>query len=74
MRDERARRRQTALFLSAVLLVNAPALAVVDRLGWPGSAGGVPLTPAFLFGAWLLLIVLCAVNVAAPRRPPEPRG
>jgi hypothetical protein len=27
---------------------------VVDRLGTPG---GVPLTPAFLFAAWLLLIL-----------------
>jgi hypothetical protein len=48
MRDERARRRQAALFLTAVLALNAPVLVVVDRLGTPG---GVPLTPAFLFAA-----------------------
>ena len=79
MRDERARRRQAALFLSALLLLNAPVLAVVDRLG---PAGAVPLTPAFLFGAWLLLILLCALNagVAAPlpgrqrRSPPDVQG
>ncbi len=79
MRDERARRRQAALFLSALLLLNAPVLAVVDRLV---PAGAAPLTPAFLFGAWLLLILLCALNagVAAPlqgrqrRSPPDVQG
>ncbi len=81
MRDERARRRQAALFLSALLLLNAPVLAVVDRLGGL-SPGAAPLTPAFLFGAWLLLILLCALNagVAAPlqgrqrRSPPDVQG
>ena len=65
MRDERAGRRQAALFLTALLLLNAPVLAVVDRVSLPG---GVPLTPAFLFAAWLLLILLCALNAASPRR------
>ena len=70
MRDERARRRQAALFLSALLLLNAPVLAVVDRLV---PAGGEPLTPAFLFGAWLLLILLCALNAGALASPARGR-
>ena len=74
MRDERARRRQAALFLAALLLLNAPVLAVVDRLALPG---GIPLAPAFLFAAWLLLILLCALNAAASspsRRQRSPGG
>ena len=74
MRDERARRRQAALFLSALLLLNAPVLAVVDRLVLPG---GIPLTLAFLFAAWLLLILLCALNAAVSspsRRQRSPEG
>ena len=71
MRDERARRRQAALFLTAVLALNAPVLVVVDRLGTPG---GVPLTPAFLFAAWLLLILLCALNASRRRPSPDVQG
>ena len=81
MRDERARRRQVALFLSALLLLNAPVLVAVDRLGGP-SPGADPLTPAFLFGVWLLLILLCALNAGAVaplrgqqrRSPPDVQG
>ena len=65
--DGRTRRRQVALFLLALLLLNAPLLAAVDRLALPS---GAPLTPFFVFGAWFLLIVLGALNARSGRRRP----
>lgn len=62
----RRRRRQVALVVLAALLLNAPVLVVVDRLA--AAVPGVPLTPAFLFAAWLLLIGLGALNAARPGR------
>jgi hypothetical protein len=58
-------RRQAALLILALLLLNAPLLVVVDRLALPG--GGAPLTPLYLFLAWLAVILLCALNVRGPR-------
>ncbi len=52
MADDTGRRRQAALAILALLLLNAPVLVVVDRLMLPGSAA-TPLTPLFLFLAWL---------------------
>jgi len=61
MVDPRRRNRQLAVLLGGLLLANFPALAIVDRLILPS---GVPLTPYYLFGIWLGIIVLTALTVA----------
>jgi hypothetical protein len=62
---DRSRHRQLALLIVAALLFNAPVLAVADRLA---LLPGVPLTPVYLFSAWLAVILLCALNLRE-RRP-----
>ena len=61
MVDPRRRNRQLAVFLAGLLLVNFPALAIVDRITLPG---GVPLTPFYLFAVWLGMIALTALSMA----------
>ena len=56
-RASRRRHRRLAAFLLAVLLLNPPVLVVVDAIALPG---GLPLTPAYLFLAWLALIPAAA--------------
>ena len=58
------RNRQLAVFLGGVLLVNFPVLGLVDEVRLPGE---VPLTPVYLFAAWLGLIV-ATVALAARLR------
>jgi hypothetical protein len=55
--DLRRRHRQLALFLAGLILLNFPVLGLVDAIRLPG---GVPLTPLYLFVAWLGLILLAA--------------
>jgi hypothetical protein len=61
MADPRRRDRQVAVFLLGLLLVNFPALAVVDRITLPG---GVPLTPLYLLVVWVAVIVLTLLLAA----------
>ena len=61
MVDPRRRNRQLAVFLAGLLLVNFPALAIVDRITLPG---GVPLTPFYLFAVWLGMIALTGLSMA----------
>lgn len=65
MADLRRRNRRLALFLAACLLLNFPALALVDRVVLPG---GVPLTPAYLLAVWLATVLLAALAAAPGRR------
>lgn len=58
MTSGRQRSRQLAVFLVGALLVNFPVLALVDAIGLPS---GVPLTPLYLFLAWLGLILATAL-------------
>ncbi len=60
MQGRRLRYRQVALVIVAALLFNAPLLAIADRLA---LLPGVPLTPFYLFAAWLLVILLCTLNM-----------
>jgi hypothetical protein len=57
MVDPRRRNRQLAVFLAGLLLLNFPILGLVDAIRLPD---GVPLTPLYLFAAWLGLILLTA--------------
>lgn len=52
--------RLAALFLLGCALFNYPLLALFNR---PLDVFGVPLLYAFLFGGWLLLIVLMALTI-----------
>jgi hypothetical protein len=52
--------RLAAIFLLGAALFNYPLLSLFDR---PGQIFGLPLLYAYLFLAWLLLIVLMAVTV-----------
>ena len=52
--------RLAALFLLGCALFNYPLLALFNR---PVEVFGVPLLYAFLFGGWLLLIVLMALTI-----------
>jgi hypothetical protein len=56
--DPRRRNRQLAIALVALLLVNFPVLAVIDRLR---LADGVPATPLYLFFVWLAIILAMAL-------------
>lgn len=64
MVDPRRRHRQLAVFIVSLLLVNFPALAVIDGLRW---ADGVPVTPVYLFIVWIGMIALTAITVAGRR-------
>jgi hypothetical protein len=52
--------RLAALFLLGCALFNYPLLALFNR---PAEVFGVPLLYAYLFGGWLLLIVLMALTI-----------
>jgi hypothetical protein len=63
MDDHHRRNRRLAVFLAGLLALNFPVLSLVDALRLPG---GVPLTPLYLFVAWLGLIALAAAAAARP--------
>jgi hypothetical protein len=52
--------RLVCVFLLAVLLFNYPLLAVFNAAG---TVAGVPLLYAYLFAAWLVVIVAAALAV-----------
>lgn len=58
-----ATQRLVALFLLGCLLFNFPLLALFNR---DSEVFGIPLLYAYVFGAWLVLILLMAL--AAERR------
>jgi len=54
------RQRLVGVFLLGLLLLYSPALTLFDRaVEW----GGFPLSYLYLFGVWLLLVVLTAITV-----------
>ena len=54
------RQRLVGVFLVGVLLLYSPALTLFDRADeW----GGFPVSYLYLFGVWLLLVVLAAITV-----------
>jgi hypothetical protein len=52
--------RLVALFLLGAVLFNYPLLALFNR---SGSVWGVPVLYAYVFAAWLLLILLLALVI-----------
>ncbi|MFP5467735.1 MAG: hypothetical protein ACLGG8_09455 [Gammaproteobacteria bacterium] len=61
--------RLAALFVSALLLLNFPLLALWDH---DLRVGGLPLFPLALFGIWTALIVTVAWIVERPGTASEP--
>jgi hypothetical protein len=63
--------RLIALFLLGVLLLTPPTMAIfnVDRL-----ILGIPLLFLYLFGAWILIVLLTAIVLRAARRPDGAEG
>jgi hypothetical protein len=57
MESDRKSQRFVALCMLGTLLFNYPILALFNL---PGTVLGVPVLYAFIFAAWLLLIVLMA--------------
>lgn len=56
------RQRLVGIFLIGLVLLYSPALTLFDRAAeW----GGIPVSYLYLFGVWLLLVVLAAVTVEA---------
>ena len=52
--------RLAGVFLIGVVLLYSPLLTLFDRAA---ELGGFPLSYLYLFGVWLLLVVLAAVTV-----------
>lgn len=63
-----AAQRLTALFLLGCVLFNYPVLALFNHAE---VVLGIPLLYGYLFGAWILLIVL--LGLTAERAPPPGR-
>lgn len=59
-RSALTRQRLVGVFLTGLLLLYSPAITLFDRaLEW----GGFPVSYLYLFGVWLLLVILAAVTV-----------
>jgi hypothetical protein len=59
-RPQLTAQRLAALFLLGCVLFNYPLLALFNRAS---EVFGIPLLYAFIFGAWLILIVLMAIVI-----------
>lgn len=53
------------IFLTGLVLLYSPALTLFDRAA---ELGGFPVSYLYLFGVWLLLVVLAAITVEAGDR------
>jgi hypothetical protein len=59
------RQRLIGIFLMGIVLLYSPALTLFDRvLEW----AGIPVIYLYLFGVWLLIVVLAAITVEADSR------
>ena len=54
------RQRLVGIFLTGIVLLYSPGLTLFDRvLEW----AGIPVSYLYLFGVWLLIVVLAAMTV-----------
>jgi hypothetical protein len=59
------RQRLVGTFLLGLLLLYSPALTLFDHAAeW----GGIPISYLYLFGVWLLIVVLAAITVERGQR------
>ena len=54
------RQRLVGIFVLGCLLLYSPAVTLFDGVAW---LAGIPVSYLYLFGVWLLLVVLAAVTV-----------
>ncbi len=54
------RQRLVGVFLLGLLLLYSPALTLFDQ---DAQWGGIPISYLYLFGVWLLIVVLAAITV-----------
>ena len=59
------RQRLVGIFLTGLLLLYSPATTLFDHAA---ELGGIPVSYLYLFGVWLLLVVLAAITVEADNR------
>jgi len=59
------RQKLIGIFLVGLLLLYSPALSLFDTVD---EVGGIPVSYLYLFGVWLLLVVLAAVTVEGGQR------
>jgi hypothetical protein len=62
--QDRRGRLLVALFLGMALLLNFPAVAVIEAIQ---AATGWPLVPLYVFGVWALAILAAAVIIERRR-------
>ncbi|AQV02803.1 hypothetical protein B2D07_00310 [Desulfococcus multivorans] len=60
--DSLCNKRLIALFLLGYILLNNPLLSLFNQ---PGMVWGIPLFFGYIFGVWLLLIILILLAVAS---------
>jgi hypothetical protein len=60
MRRGIVRQRLVAVFVVGCVLLCYPMMALFDR---PETIGGIPLLYAYVFGVWVVLIVVLALIV-----------
>ena len=64
-RSTHTRQRLAGVFLLGLLLLFSPVLTLFDKaVEWAGS----PISYLYLFGVWLILIVLAALTVEQRKR------
>ena len=67
MNSKRVNARLIALCVLGCVLLSYPLMAIFNS---PKLIFGVPVLHAYLFGMWLAFIVLLALIVDSPRKPP----
>ena len=64
-RSTHTRQRLAGVFLLGLLLLFSPVLTLFDKaVEW----AGIPVSYLYLFGVWLILIVLAALTVEQRKR------
>ncbi len=64
-RSTHTRQRLAGVFLLGLLLLFSPVLTLFDKaVEW----AGIPISYLYLFGVWLILIVLAALTVEQRKR------
>jgi hypothetical protein len=59
-KDSKKAQRLISLFLIALFLLNFPLLNIFNH---PSLIGGIPLLYVYIFGSWLVLIVITALLI-----------
>ena len=61
-------KRLIGLFLLGYLLFNYPLISLVNL---PAQVGGIPILYAYIFGVWIVIIILVALVSSRDSRAPR---